>query len=65
MVSFESVNVDLKIVVTMSNELIFISLTKTESRESIQNKKRIKTKRSRRSKRNKVLKKAEKSVNSS
>ena len=35
----------IKIVVTMSNVLIFISLTKTESRESIQNMKRIKTKR--------------------
>ena len=35
----------IEIVVTMSNVLIFISLTKTESRESIQNMKRIKTKR--------------------
>ena len=35
----------IEIVVTMSNVLIFISLNKTESRESIQNMKRIKTKR--------------------
>ena len=35
----------IEIVVTMSNVLIFISLTKTESRESTQNMKRIKTKR--------------------
>ena len=35
----------IEIVVTMSNVLIFISLKKTESRESIQNMKRIKTKR--------------------
>ena len=35
----------IEIVVTMSNVRIFISLTKTESREPIQNMKRIKTKR--------------------
>ena len=35
----------IEIVVTMSNVLIFISLNKTESRKSIQNMKRIKTKR--------------------
>ena len=35
----------IEIVITMSNVLKFISLTKTESRESIQNMKRSKTKR--------------------
>ena len=48
----------IKIAVTVSNVLIFTSLTKTESSKPIQNVKRIKAKRQKRAKRNGVVKTA-------